>query len=94
MAEKQKRIEKTREGVPIWDGDAGKHQEFEGERFAVGAIHSDAQALLVRPQAPQRADGHGPQIHCGQASRMALLQWRRAAASEVPEVKLGLSSDA
>jgi hypothetical protein len=29
MAEKQKRIEKTREGVPIWDGDAGKHQEFE-----------------------------------------------------------------
>ena len=29
MAEKQKRIEKTREGVPIWDGDAGTYQEFE-----------------------------------------------------------------
>eukprot|EP00435_Cladocopium_sp_Y103_P019595 s2606_g4.t1 len=29
MAEKQRRIEKSREGVPIWDGDAGTYQEFE-----------------------------------------------------------------
>ena len=90
MAEKQKRIEKTREGVPIWDGDAGTYQEFE----EMGAIHSNAQALLVRPEAPHRADGHCSQVHCGQASRMALLQWRRAAASDVPEVKLGPSTDA
>lgn len=29
MADKQKRIERSRDGVPIWDGDASTFQEFE-----------------------------------------------------------------
>ena len=29
MAEKYKRIERTREGVPVWDGDASTYQEYE-----------------------------------------------------------------
>ena len=76
MAEKQKRIEKTREGVPIWDGDAGTYQEFEESALLWEQSNCNAQALLVRPEASHRADGHCSQVHCGQASRMALLQWR------------------
>lgn len=29
MAEKYRKIEKSKDGVPIWDGDAGTYQEFE-----------------------------------------------------------------
>jgi len=29
MADKQKKIEKSKDGIPIWDGDASTFQEYE-----------------------------------------------------------------
>ena len=40
-------ILRSKDGVPIWNGEAGSFQEFEGDCIDLGTINSNEQALFV-----------------------------------------------